>query len=59
MIIGPHIHVFVLHVVDNVVAVDADGSQTEDARKHDGNCRVFQVGLKALPDERTVEQYRS
>ena len=41
LIFEPHIHIFVFHVVDNVVAVDTDRSQTEDARKHDGNCRAF------------------
>ena len=33
----PYIHIFVFHIVDNVVTVDTDGSEAEDARKHNRN----------------------
>ena len=50
VICEPYIHIFVLHVVDNVIAVDADRSQTEDARKHNGNCHERSNTAKEVPE---------
>ena len=43
--LSSYIHIFVFHVVDDVVTVDTDRGEAEDARQHDGNCIIYRYNV--------------